>query len=251
MSREFETFCIDHGIQRQHTVRNCPQQNGVAERANRTMEEGIISMLYESGMPPSFWGKALSSFIHTHNRVTTTTLPGSTPHKAFLGTKPDLSMLHVWGCTAYVLIQKDNRPLGSLGSHMEKCIFIGYPQGYKAWKFNNPETKKVMISERADFDEHFFLNKRHSLPSLPTPPRLDSLLESSPPIVPLPESLDDILDDNSHSSQLPVHGGDEPMHSEQPPVRPETPPSPLNLPHYTNIVLSFCLCISKSSCSYQ
>ena len=36
---------------------------------------------------------------------------------------------------------------------MEKCIFIGYPQGYKGWKFYNPLTKKVVISERADFDE--------------------------------------------------------------------------------------------------
>jgi len=40
MSTEFEAFCIDQGIQRQHSVRNRPQQNGVAERANRTMEEG-------------------------------------------------------------------------------------------------------------------------------------------------------------------------------------------------------------------
>ena len=54
MSREFEAFCIDHGIQRQHSAQNCPQQNGVAERANRTLEEGIRSMLHESGMPPSF-----------------------------------------------------------------------------------------------------------------------------------------------------------------------------------------------------
>ena len=224
MSREFEAFCIDHGIQRQHSVRNRPQQNGVAERANRTMEEGIISMLYESGMPPSFWGEALSSFIHIHNRVTTTALPGSTPHEAFLGIKPDVSMLRVWGCTAYVLIQKDKRPLGSLGSHMEKCVLIGYPQGYKAWKFYNPETKKVIISERADFDEQLFLNKRHSLPPLPSP-RLESLLEPSPPVVQLPDILDDALDD-SNCSQQPVHGGEKPMHSEQPPVRPETPPSP-------------------------
>ena len=102
MSREFEAFCIDHGIQRQHTVRNRPQQNGVAERANRTIEEGVISMLYESGMPPSFWGKAISSFIHVSNRVTTTSLKGATPHEAFYGNKPDLSHLCVWGCTAYV-----------------------------------------------------------------------------------------------------------------------------------------------------
>ena len=38
---------------------------------------------------------------------------------------------------------------------MEKCIFIGYPEGYKGWKFYNPVTKKVIISERADFDERY------------------------------------------------------------------------------------------------
>ena len=38
---------------------------------------------------------------------------------------------------------------------MEKCIFIGYPDGYKSWKFYNSKTKKVIISERADFDEWY------------------------------------------------------------------------------------------------
>ena len=51
------------------------------------------------------------------------------------------------------LVTASGRPLGSLGAHMEKCIFIGYPQGYKAWKFYCLESKKVVISERADFDE--------------------------------------------------------------------------------------------------
>jgi transposase InsO family protein len=221
MSREFEAFCIDHGIQRQHTVRNRPQQNGVAERANRSMEEGVISMLYESGVPLSFWGEALSSFIHVSNRFTTAALQGVTPHEAFLGTKPDLSHLRVWGCTAYVLIQRDKRPLGSLGAHMEKCIFIGYPQGYKGWKFYNPETRKAVISERADFDERFFMLQRHSAPQLPPPPP-DSLLETpSPPLMHLPETLDDFTDDlgDLGRSQMPVHGGDGSTASEQPSVR--------------------------------
>ena len=38
---------------------------------------------------------------------------------------------------------------------MEKCIFIGYPEGYKSWKFYNSVTKKLIISERADFDERY------------------------------------------------------------------------------------------------
>ena len=86
-------FCIDHGIQRQHTARNRPQQNGIAERANRTMEEGVISMLYESRMAPSFWGEALASFIHVSNKVTTVALSDKTPHEAFYGVKPDVSRL--------------------------------------------------------------------------------------------------------------------------------------------------------------
>ena len=91
MSREFEAFCIDHGIQRQHSARNRPQQNGITERANRTLEEGVISMLYESGMPLSFWGEALASFVHVHNRAFTSSVPDSTPYEAFYGNKPDIS----------------------------------------------------------------------------------------------------------------------------------------------------------------
>ena len=133
------------------------------------MEEGVVSMLYESGMPTAFWGEALATFIHTSNRLLTSALPDSTPHEAFLGSKPDLSM-RVWGCTAYVLIQRDKRLLGSLGTHMETCAFIGYyPQGYKGWKFYHPVTKKVVISERTDFDEHYFILQRHSVPPPPSP----------------------------------------------------------------------------------
>jgi len=49
----------------------------------------------------------------------------------------------VWGCLGYVHIQKDK--CAKLGSHMEKCVFIGYPDGYKGWKFYNPETNKVIL----------------------------------------------------------------------------------------------------------
>ena len=56
------------------------------------------------------------------------------PHEVFHGTKPDLSMIHVWGCTAYVLIQRDKCPLGSLGIHMERCVFIGYQEGGHLWE---------------------------------------------------------------------------------------------------------------------
>ena len=116
---------------------------------------------------------------------------------------------------------------------MEKCIFIGYPQGYKGWKFYHPLTKQVLISERADFDERFFMYQKHSAPQLP-PTRPESLLESPTPPVHLPTTLDSVLDDcdDLALSQQPVHGGDGSTVSDQSSVCHETPPSTyLLLPH--------------------
>ena len=95
MSNEMEAFCIEQGIERQHTVRNRPQQNGVAERFNRTLAEGLTAMLAESGLPSSFWGEALSSLVHVLNRCPTSALPGKTPFEAFYGKKPDVSHLRI------------------------------------------------------------------------------------------------------------------------------------------------------------
>ena len=102
----------------------------------------------------SFWFEATAAFVHARNRCSTSRTPNSTPYTAWHKEQPDIGHLRVWGCLAYVHIQKDKRV--GLSSHMEKCIFIGYPEGYKGWKFYNPVTKKVIISERADFDERCF-----------------------------------------------------------------------------------------------
>lgn len=160
MSNAFDRFCIDHGIERRHTTRNRPQQNGHAERANRTIAEGATAMLHESGLPPSFWGEAVGAFTYVRNRCATSTINGATPYELWKGEKPDVSRIRVWGCTAYVHVQKDKRT--AFGSHMEKCVFIGYPTGYKGWKFYNPITRQVIISERAEFDERYFMFSKHA-----------------------------------------------------------------------------------------
>jgi transposase InsO family protein len=57
MSAAFIKFTDACGIHRRHTTRNRPQQNGVAERANRTMADDISAMLFEAKLPPSLWGE--------------------------------------------------------------------------------------------------------------------------------------------------------------------------------------------------
>ena len=109
---------------------------------------------------------------------------------------------------------------------MEKCVFIGYPQGYRGWRFYNPVTK-VVISERADFDERYFMLQRHSVPHLP-PPRPETLLET--PLAPssLPNIYDEVMGtpDAPNAPQKPVHGGDGSTASDLPYVTPISPPSP-------------------------
>lgn len=134
-----------------------------SERCCRVFQpssEGITAMLATAGLPPQFWAEALASLLHVLNRTPTSSLPHTTSYKCWFKSKPDVSHLRVWGRLAYVHVQKDKQ-----GSHMEKCIFIGYPADYKGWKFYNP--KKAVIFEQAVFDERYFpgLKNWSSLPS--------------------------------------------------------------------------------------
>src|SRR5262249_43503246 len=160
------------------------------------MGERIMAMLSESGLPHSFWGECVASMVHVWNRIPTTPLLSTTPYKAFYKHKPDVSSLRVWGCAAPVHIQRDQRT--SLEPHMQKCMFIGYPPGYKAWKFYNPVTQKVIISEQADFDERYFPGlSRAKINALPpylpllapsSFPGRSTAISASPTPIPMPKA---------------------------------------------------------------
>jgi hypothetical protein len=143
-----------------------------------------------------------------------------TPNEAWYKHKPDVSHLRVWGCTAYVFVQKDK--CKSLAPHMEKCIFLGYPDGYKGWKFYNPTTKKVIISECAKFDEHYFpglsCSGPASMPLLPLPVPV-----THPVVVPVPV-LDEDGDEDNHPTLPPLQPPAVPPPVASPPPSPQLPP---------------------------
>jgi hypothetical protein len=229
MSKEFDDFLAGAGIARQHTVRNEPHQNGVAERANRTIAERVTAMLSESNLPASFWGHGVSALVHVRNRSPTTSLDGEIPYTCFYGKKPDVSHFRVFGCTAYVHVQKDQRK--GLSPHTQKCVFIGYPAEYKGWMFYNPLTKKTIISDRAEFDERAFPGLSRTTPPVQPPePSLFIPSESDPP---RPRPLQDVPDqvgEDPHVDDLPPPPDDpNPPDDPQPPSpspSPSPPPAP-------------------------
>ena len=225
MSNRFIQFTDQCGIERLHTVRNRPQQNGVAERANRSIEEHATAMLFEAGLPPSFLGEAVDAYVTVQNKCPTNSLSEKTPYELWHKRKPDVSNLRVWGCAAYVHIQKDKRT--GIGSHMEKCIFIGYPEGYKAWKFYNPVTKRTVIAERAEFDERYFPGLKHTWTEPPVDPSSPLTISeyTNPAVVP-----DDDLDFMPSTTSPPT--------AAPPTVASHTPPdiatpSPFHSPPHT------------------
>ena len=91
------------GIKRCLTVPHTPQQNGVAERINRTLIESALCLLIESGLPSSFWAEAMATANHVRNRCVTKSLPKGTPYEVWFGKRPNVSHLHVFGEKVYIL----------------------------------------------------------------------------------------------------------------------------------------------------
>ena len=159
-SHKLRDFCTAHGINREHTIRDTPQQNGVAERMNRTLAEGITTMLATAKLPPSSWPWAANTLIHTINRLPSSVINFRTPFELWNGEVPSLAMLRTWGCEALVHLQKDQQKK-PFGAHARKCVFVGYPADYKGWLFLDLATGKEIVSDSAIFYEDRFPGKLH------------------------------------------------------------------------------------------
>lgn len=105
--KEFEEFCKKCGIARQKTTPYTPQQNGVAERMNKTLMERARSMLNGVGLGQEFWAEAVDTACYLINRSASSVLEDKTPQEVWTGEKPSLSHLRVFGCDAYVHVPKE------------------------------------------------------------------------------------------------------------------------------------------------
>ena len=101
-SNAFSSFLDTHGIQRQFTTPHTPQQNSVVERRNRTITEMAHSMLEHRHVPKQFWAEAINTAVYLLNRSPTVAVKGKTPEEAWLGCKPRISHLKVFGSLAFV-----------------------------------------------------------------------------------------------------------------------------------------------------
>ena len=154
-SKDFQTYLASKGIEHQLTVPHSPQQNGVAERQNRTLMESARAMLSHSNLPNKFWAEAVATAAYLRNRTTTCANEQQlTPFERWYGHKPDISHLRVFGCAAYCHVPSTERR--KLDKKAQRMCFIGYSKNPKGYRLIDLNTEKVVTRRDVAFNETDF-----------------------------------------------------------------------------------------------
>jgi transposase InsO family protein len=69
VSNEFKNFCASEGIRWELIAPHNPQQNGVAERKNKSIVGVAWVMLHDQGLPLHLWAEACNTIVYVQNRV--------------------------------------------------------------------------------------------------------------------------------------------------------------------------------------
>lgn len=151
LSKDFNNYLREEGIQRQLSVEYTPQQNGVAERANRTLVEMARCMMLQANLPDSLWAEAVNAAAHIRNRSATKSLNGITPIEAWSQRKPYVGYFRTIGSKTIALNKRQKgrkfQPKG------DEYVLVGYSDESKAYRLWKPGTKTVIKARDVKFFE--------------------------------------------------------------------------------------------------
>ncbi|GKB02004.1 putative ribonuclease H-like domain-containing protein, partial [Tanacetum coccineum] len=145
-------FYGSKGVKRESSNARTPQQNGVAERKNRTLIKAARTMLADSFLPNTFWAEAVSTACYVLNRVLVTKPQNKTPYELITGKIPIISYIRPFGCHMTILNTIDQ--LGKFEEKSDEGFLVGYSQISKAFRVYNLETKRVEENLHINFLEN-------------------------------------------------------------------------------------------------
>ncbi|GJT70552.1 putative ribonuclease H-like domain-containing protein [Tanacetum coccineum] len=140
-NRDYIELCGSKEIKREYSNARTSQQNGVAERKNRTLIEAVRTMLADLFLPNTFWAEAISTACYVLNRVLVTKPQNKTPYELITGKIPIISYIRPFGCHVTILNTIDH--LGIFNGKSDEGFLVGYSLQSKAFRVYNLETKRV------------------------------------------------------------------------------------------------------------
>uniref|UniRef100_A0A5S6QJ23 Integrase catalytic domain-containing protein n=1 Tax=Trichuris muris TaxID=70415 RepID=A0A5S6QJ23_TRIMR len=143
-SAQMEQYLTENGITHRLSVPRTPQQNGVAERKNRTLVEMARCMMIQSKVPMSFWAEAVSTANHIRNRCPSRSLNGKSPFEFWFGRKPHTGHFRTFGIKGFVLKKRLGK--GKFDPRGIPCTFVGYSEVSKGFRVVLDGERRVSVT---------------------------------------------------------------------------------------------------------
>ncbi|CAI7839426.1 unnamed protein product [Closterium sp. NIES-54] len=158
LSKEFSLWLKRNGIRHSLTMPYSPSMNDIIERANRTITEMVRGLFIEVGLPDYFLHDAVRSACVAKNRALThVKVEKWVPYVEWIGRKPKVDMLQVFGCMYRAHVPRHLRH-NKLDAKRIWVVRLGMAQNSKGWLLWDPFTKKLLVSRDCKFMENL-MNK--------------------------------------------------------------------------------------------
>nr|GEZ76199.1 hypothetical protein [Tanacetum cinerariifolium] len=145
-------LCGLKGIKREFNVPRTPQQNGIAERKNKTLIEAARTMLADTLLLIPFWAKAVNTACYVQNRVLVTKPHNKTPYEQLHVRTPSISFMRPFGCPVTIL--NTLNPLGKFQGKFDGGFLVGYSVCSKAFRVFNGRTFIIQETLHVNFLEN-------------------------------------------------------------------------------------------------
>jgi hypothetical protein len=117
------SFQCAKGIRHETTVGYAPQPNGAAEHLLQTLNSITRALHHDALLPPEQWGQSMHHAAWIRSRLPAAGTGKKTPFELFMGAKPDLSNLHVYGAPSYALVQQPH--ISKMADRAEPGRYMG------------------------------------------------------------------------------------------------------------------------------
>ena len=142
-NKKIKNFCKRNGINKIFSPPYNPQNNGVAERFNRTITACAKTILYCAGLSLNFWEFAIKHATYIYNLIPHKSIKNRIPNEIYFNKKVNLKFLKTFGCLAYYKNFNQNKQKFDINS--KKGIYLGYD--------NN--THSFIIMDYYDYSIHY------------------------------------------------------------------------------------------------
>nr|GEW02928.1 putative ribonuclease H-like domain-containing protein [Tanacetum cinerariifolium] len=151
-NNDLNQFCRIKGIKKEFSIPRTPQQNGFAERKNRTLIKAARTMLAHSLLPIPFWAEAVNTACYVQNTVLVTKPQNKTPYELLHGRTPSIGFMRPFGCLVTILNTLDS--LGKFDGKVDEGFLVRYYVSSKAFRVFNSRTRIVQETLHIHFLEN-------------------------------------------------------------------------------------------------